>query len=167
VTAAGAVIGVLFGLFGVGGSSFATPALGMLGVPGLIAVAAPLPATIPAAIAGAAAYVRRKQLDALLDRGARESAVKLTLAQGIPKGSKMDLIVEKATELGAALRGWWWRASGPASCCRSPRRAAWPDGLGGAPVSSFRPRPRSGSSLGCWPTAAGSCSSRCSSWCSA
>ena len=42
------------------------------------------------------------QLDALLERGARESAVRLTLAQGIPKGSKMDLIVEKATELGAA-----------------------------------------------------------------
>jgi 16S rRNA (uracil1498-N3)-methyltransferase len=41
-------------------------------------------------------------LDTTLDRGARESAVKLTLAQGIPKGSKMDLIVEKAVELGAA-----------------------------------------------------------------
>ena len=41
-------------------------------------------------------------LDATLDRGARESAVALTLAQGIPKGSKMDLIVEKAVELGAA-----------------------------------------------------------------
>jgi 16S rRNA (uracil1498-N3)-methyltransferase len=40
-------------------------------------------------------------LDDVLDRGARESAVRLTLAQGIPKGQKMDLIVEKATELGA------------------------------------------------------------------
>ena len=39
--AAGLVVGVLFGLFGVGGSSFATPALGLLGVPGLVAVAAP------------------------------------------------------------------------------------------------------------------------------
>jgi hypothetical protein len=36
VTAAGPVIGVLFGLFGVGGSSFATPVLGLLGVPGLM-----------------------------------------------------------------------------------------------------------------------------------
>jgi 16S rRNA (uracil1498-N3)-methyltransferase len=41
-------------------------------------------------------------LDAALERGARESAVRLTLAQGIPKGQKMDLIVEKAVELGAA-----------------------------------------------------------------
>lgn len=62
VTAAGLVVGVLFGLFGVGGSSFATPALGLLGVPGLVAVAAPLPATIPAAVAGMVTYVRRRQV---------------------------------------------------------------------------------------------------------
>ncbi len=63
VTAAGLVVGVLFGLFGVGGSSFATPALGLLGVPGLIAIAAPLPATIPAAMVGMVAYIRRRQVD--------------------------------------------------------------------------------------------------------
>lgn len=63
VTGAGAVIGVLFGLFGVGGSSFATPALGLLGVPGLVAVAAPLPAVIPAAMAGMVAYIRRGQVE--------------------------------------------------------------------------------------------------------
>jgi uncharacterized membrane protein YfcA len=63
VTAAGLVIGVLFGLFGVGGSSFATPVLGLMGVPGLIAVAAPIPAVIPAAVVGMAAYVRRRQVE--------------------------------------------------------------------------------------------------------
>jgi uncharacterized membrane protein YfcA len=63
VTAAGIAIGVLFGLFGVGGSSFATPVLGLLGVPGLVAVAAPLPATVPAAVAGMVAYVRRRQVE--------------------------------------------------------------------------------------------------------
>lgn len=63
VILAGLAVGVLFGLFGVGGSSFATPALGLLGVPGLIAVAAPLPATIPAAIAGMVTYVRRRQVE--------------------------------------------------------------------------------------------------------
>jgi 16S rRNA (uracil1498-N3)-methyltransferase len=36
-----------------------------------------------------------------IERGARESAVHVTVAQAIPKGQKMDLIVEKATELGA------------------------------------------------------------------
>jgi uncharacterized membrane protein YfcA len=62
VTAAGLVVGVLFGLFGVGGSSFATPALGLLGVPGLVAVAAPLPATVPAALVGMITYIRRRQV---------------------------------------------------------------------------------------------------------
>jgi 16S rRNA (uracil1498-N3)-methyltransferase len=41
-------------------------------------------------------------LEGLLDRGMRESAVRMTIAQGIPKGQKMELIVEKATELGVA-----------------------------------------------------------------
>ena len=63
VTASGLVVGVLFGVFGVGGSSFATPALGLLGVPGLIAVAAPLPATIPAAMVAMVAYIRRGQVE--------------------------------------------------------------------------------------------------------
>ena len=55
---AGALIGTLLGLFGVGGSSIATPVLSLLGVPGLIAVASPLPATIPGAVTAAVAYVR-------------------------------------------------------------------------------------------------------------
>jgi 16S rRNA (uracil1498-N3)-methyltransferase len=33
---------------------------------------------------------------------ARESALEMTLAQAVPKGAKMDFIVEKATELGVA-----------------------------------------------------------------
>lgn len=42
------------------------------------------------------------KLDAIFDRGPVESNLAITIAQGIPKGSKMDLIVEKCTELGAA-----------------------------------------------------------------
>ena len=63
VSAAGLAVGLLFGIFGVGGSSFATPALGLLGVSGIIAVAAPLPAMIPAALAGMVTYVRRDQVE--------------------------------------------------------------------------------------------------------
>lgn len=58
ITLAGGAIGILLGLFGVGGSSVATPVLSLLGVPGLIAVASPLPATIPAAVLAAIPYVR-------------------------------------------------------------------------------------------------------------
>jgi len=63
ITAAGLAIGALYGIFGVGGSSFATPVLGLLGVPGLMAIASPLPATIPAALVGAFSYARRDEVE--------------------------------------------------------------------------------------------------------
>ena len=58
VVLAGFGVGTSIGLFGVGGSSVATPVLALLGAPGLIAVASPLPATIPAAGVGAVPYLR-------------------------------------------------------------------------------------------------------------
>jgi uncharacterized membrane protein YfcA len=59
ITLAGLGIGGLMGFFGVGGSSVATPILAILGVPGLAAVASPLPATVPSAALGAIPYLRR------------------------------------------------------------------------------------------------------------
>lgn len=73
---AGAAVGTLLGLFGVGGSSIATPLLSVLGVPGLMAVASPLPAMVPSALAGATQYIRRRQ--------ARPRAAGWTLLGGIP-----------------------------------------------------------------------------------
>ena len=63
LVAVGAGVGVLYGLFGAGGSAFATPLLAALGVPPVMAVASPLPATIPAALAGGWSYARSGQLD--------------------------------------------------------------------------------------------------------
>lgn len=73
---AGAAIGSLTGFFGVGGSAVATPLLSLLGVPALHAVASPLPATIPAAVAAASPYVRSGE--------ARPRAAAWTLVGGIP-----------------------------------------------------------------------------------
>ncbi len=73
---AGALIGLLTGLFGVGGSSVATPLLSLLGVPPLLAVASPLPATIPSAVVGVIPYVRAGE--------ARPRAAGWTLAGAIP-----------------------------------------------------------------------------------
>ncbi len=56
----GIVIGILSGLFGVGGSSVSTPVLRLaLGVSPLIALATPLPVTLPAAAAGGYVYASR------------------------------------------------------------------------------------------------------------
>src|SRR6188472_3212570 len=76
IAVAGLGVGVVFGMFGAGGSAFATPVLALLGVPGLIAVAAPLPAMVPAAAAGARRYWRSGQLD-------RRTAA-LAVAGGVP-----------------------------------------------------------------------------------
>jgi 16S rRNA (uracil1498-N3)-methyltransferase len=44
--------------------------------------------------------VRAKALELLAEP--REAPIELTIAQGLPKGQKMDYVVEKATELGVA-----------------------------------------------------------------
>jgi hypothetical protein len=72
----GVAVGVAMGLFGVGGSSVATPVLSLLGAPGLIAVASPLPATIPAAALGAVAYLRSGE--------ARPKAAAWSVLGGVP-----------------------------------------------------------------------------------
>ena len=81
---AGLVVGALFGLFGVGGSSFATPLLSLLGLSGFAAVASPLPATLPAALVGARQYARFGTVD--------RDVARWSLVGGIP-----------ATILGALL----------------------------------------------------------------
>ncbi len=76
IALAGAGVGLCTGLFGVGGSSVATPVLALLGAPGLIAVASPLPATIPSAAVGAVPYVRSHE--------ARPRAAAWSILGGMP-----------------------------------------------------------------------------------
>lgn len=73
---AGLSIGALIGLFGVGGSSIATPMLSIMGVAPLQAIASPLPATVPAALLAALPYLR--------DRGTRPRAAGWSLVGGVP-----------------------------------------------------------------------------------
>jgi uncharacterized membrane protein YfcA len=63
VLAIGAGIGFLGGLLGKGGSAIATPILVAAGVPAMIAVAAPLPATVPGTLLAADHYRRKGFLD--------------------------------------------------------------------------------------------------------
>ncbi len=55
IAGVGIAVGSLAGLFGKGGSAIATP---LLGVPAIVAVAAPLPATILSTVVASAAYRR-------------------------------------------------------------------------------------------------------------
>lgn len=59
----GIVIGFLGGLFGKGGSAIATPLLSLIGFPGFIAVASPLPATVPGTLVASAGYWKSRLID--------------------------------------------------------------------------------------------------------
>jgi uncharacterized membrane protein YfcA len=59
IVAIGAAVGYLGGLFGKGGSAIATPLLAAIGVPPIVAVASPLPATVPGTLV---AYRRYRRL---------------------------------------------------------------------------------------------------------
>jgi uncharacterized membrane protein YfcA len=63
VLVVGIVVGFLGGLFGKGGSAVATPLLSLIGVPGFVAIAAPLPATVPGTLIASAEYWRSHLLD--------------------------------------------------------------------------------------------------------
>ncbi|MGZ4725089.1 MAG: TSUP family transporter, partial [Ilumatobacteraceae bacterium] len=56
----GVGIGFLGGLLGKGGSAIATPLLHAIGIPAIVAVAAPLPATIPSTMVASYAYSRER-----------------------------------------------------------------------------------------------------------
>jgi uncharacterized protein len=56
----GVFIGFLGGVFGKGGSAIATPLLSLAGTPGYIAVATPLPATVPGTLVASVAYWRAR-----------------------------------------------------------------------------------------------------------
>ena len=83
----GALVGYLGGMFGKGGSAIATPLLAAAGVPAIVAVASPLPATVPGTLV---AYRRYRHLG-LSD----PSVIRTSLAVGIP-----------ATLLGACASHW-------------------------------------------------------------
>ncbi len=63
IVAIGASVGFFAGLFGKGGSAVATPLLHAVGVPAFVALAAPLPATIPSTLVAFAAYWRGHLVD--------------------------------------------------------------------------------------------------------
>jgi uncharacterized membrane protein YfcA len=83
----GAAVGFLGGLLGKGGSAIATPILVAIGVPPMLAVAAPLPATVPATLLAADRYRRRDLLD--------HDVLRWAVLAGLP-----------ATVVGALLTRW-------------------------------------------------------------
>lgn len=59
----GAFVGFLGGMFGKGGSAIATPLLALVGIPPIMALASPLPATVPSTLAASYVYWRQRLID--------------------------------------------------------------------------------------------------------
>lgn len=102
----GALVGLLYGLFGVG-SAFATPLLALMGVPGVIAVTAPLPGIMPGSLVGAWGYARRERVDWTMARRAALGGVPGTVIGAELThfvGGPIVLLLSGATLLAVGLR---------------------------------------------------------------
>jgi uncharacterized protein len=128
VLLAGAGAGAVFGLFGAGGSAFATPLLALAGIPGAVAVATPLPALLPASVLSARHQLRNGNLDrriaALVVAGGVPGAILGALSssrfsgQALLVASGVLLLVVGGRVLlpdpdGHAARAAAWRERGP------------------------------------------------------
>jgi uncharacterized membrane protein YfcA len=86
IMAIGAAIGFLGGLLGKGGSALATPLLVAFGIPPIVALAAPLPATVPGTLVAADSYRRKGLIDRNVLRWSLLAGVPATIVGAI--GSK-------------------------------------------------------------------------------
>src|SRR5437660_835016 len=83
IAAIGLGIGFLAGMFGKGGSAIATPLLAAIGVPPIVAVASPLPATIPSTLAALRAYWHGDFVDRTVTTWSLAFGIPATLAGAV------------------------------------------------------------------------------------
>src|SRR3954453_1967728 len=83
VAVVGLGVGFLGGLFGKGGSAIATPLLAAVGVPAIVAVASPLPATVPATFVAYRRYHRLGLADTQTIRWSVAIGVPATVAGAV------------------------------------------------------------------------------------
>lgn len=122
----GAATGFLGGLFGKGGSAIATPVLAALGVPPIIAVASPLPATIPGTLLAGRQYAKRGLVDRRVTAwcvaiGLPATVIGALLTRWIPADSLVTATDVLVGGLGVGILAGAGRAR-----TRSRRRAALP-----------------------------------------
>jgi len=129
---AGAAVGLLYGLFGVG-SAFATPILAVLGVPALAAVASPLPALLPGSASGGWAYARTGLVDAKLARRTLLGAAPACIAGSLSSrwvGGPWLLVLSGLVLVVVGARVLASRRISGAAATTAPTTAAWVDHRG-------------------------------------
>jgi uncharacterized membrane protein YfcA len=132
---AGLLVGVAYGTFGAGGSAFATPVLALMGLPGVLAVATPLPAMLPASLAGASSYRRSSDLDWRTARFTLAGAIPATVvgaALARVVGGHVLLVLSGLLLAGIGARMLW--PTGDANARDASERPGWIVAAGGASV---------------------------------
>lgn len=119
-------IGFLSGAFGKGGSALATPLLHLIGVPAIIAIASPLPATIPSTLLAGREYARAGDVDRRIVRvglpiGLPATVAGALLTRWIPGG---PLII--ATDVVVLVFGLRLLLNGHSTTASDARRATTP-----------------------------------------
>jgi uncharacterized protein len=130
----GAGVGMLSGMFGVGGGFLVTPLLFFIGIPPAVAVATGVNQVVASSISGVLAHLKRRTVDipmgvVLLVGGLVGSGVGIAIFRWLSRAGQVDLAVQLsyvaflgvvgALMLQESLRAWW-RATRP----QAPRRKA-------------------------------------------
>ena len=134
---AGMLVGLAYGAFGAGGSAFATPVLALLGLPGVVAIATPLPAMLPASLAGASSYRRSHDLDWRTAKRTLAGAVPATIigaALARTVGGHALLVLSGVLLAALGVRMLWPTASRDGAAGGNSASPAWLITAGGASV---------------------------------
>lgn len=99
IFAVGAIVGLLSGMFGVGGGFLITPALFFIGIPPPVAVATGANQVVASSISGVLGHLRRKSVDlrmgtVLLAGGMVGSAIGIWIFNRLKALGQIDLIVQ-------------------------------------------------------------------------
>ena len=126
VVLVGAGIGFLGGLLGKGGSALATPVLVFCGIPPIIALAAPLPATVPGSLVAADGYRRKGLIDKRILKWSLIAGIPATIcgavaSRWVDAGSLVGVTDVMLVGLGARMA--WHAGRGPADA-----EVAWTNG---------------------------------------
>ncbi|MBK5331135.1 MAG: sulfite exporter TauE/SafE family protein [Ilumatobacteraceae bacterium] len=124
----GLVIGFLGGMFGKGGSAIATPLLAAVGVPAIVAVAAPLPATIPSTLAASSVYWKARLIDWRIVRWSLGFGIPATIAGAIATrwiGGAALVTITDCVLVVLGLRFLVARDTDPSDPVEPPRDSAW------------------------------------------
>lgn len=128
----GGGVGVLSGMFGVGGGFLITPLLFFIGVPPAVAVATGVNQVVASSISGVLAHLRRKTVDlrmgmVLLVGGLFGSVIGIWFFNLMQRLGQIDLVVQLAYVIflgiiGALMLQEGWRALRRAKSATPPRR---------------------------------------------